>query len=57
MTEHKNYDTGTSCEFRLGRLRGGRILKDRGMNWLIGFYGTYYQEVVLPKNIVKLLKT
>ncbi len=54
MTEHKNYDTGTPCEFRLGKLRGGKILEDRGKDWLIGFYGIYYQEVILSKNIVKL---
>lgn len=54
MKEHRNYNIGTPCEFRLHKLRGGVMLESRGKDWLIGFYGIHYQEVILPKNIVKL---
>ena len=55
MKEHKNYNSGVSCEFSDGKKRGGRILKDLGNSYLIGYYGIKYREIIIPKSKVNYI--
>lgn len=54
MKEHKNYESGQGCEFRAdGKLRGGVVLEDLGAEFLLGYHGPEYMQIILDKNAVK----